>query len=148
MADTRRDGFSLWNVIVFFFLICCLEKISDIEKQVATLTKSHDARLGFLEACEKRDRPGPGPLELRQFMIRMKDVERRVLTPRFGRHCAGCAQCRGDVPSEEGGPSPLCRTGFELMKEDLREKLAEAAENGPDAPERTPPVRPSAPEAE
>lgn len=41
--------------------------------------------------------------------------------PRFWRHRQECARCRGDVQSEEGGPSPLCVEGFSLMQDDLRE---------------------------
>ena len=45
----------------------------------------------------------------------------RVESPRFCRHRDGCPQCRGDIPSEEGGPSPLCEAGFEAMKQDRKE---------------------------
>ena len=52
---------------------------------------------------------------------RLKQLEHRVMYPSFARHADGCRQCRGDEPSEEGGPSPLCERGFVLMQKDVSE---------------------------
>ena len=41
---------------------------------------------------------------------------------KFEAHCRECKQCRGDEPSEEGGPSPLCEVGFRLLQEDMKGK--------------------------
>jgi len=51
----------------------------------------------------------------------LQALRMRVESPRFCRHRDGCPQCRGDIPSEEGGPAPLCEEGFEAMKQDRKE---------------------------
>ena len=51
---------------------------------------------------------------------RISDLDARVRYPRYARHVDGCPQCRGDIPSEEGGPPSLCEEGFEVWKSDMK----------------------------
>jgi hypothetical protein len=63
---------------------------------------------------------GAIPRTLATLDRKVSNLETRVIYPRYARHFDGCPQCRGDVPSEEGGPPPLCEEGFELWKAGMR----------------------------
>jgi hypothetical protein len=100
-------------------LSAAIDRIDKIESQLA--------------ANEERLRSaGLIPRALAALDRRVSDLDTRVRYPRYAKHYDGCAQCRGDVPNEEGGPPSLCEEGFEVWKSDMR---AEKERRSP-APEK------------
>lgn len=141
MPDTKSDGLSLWSVAVS---LCLIGSCSDMDKLTKRVDALANGRHDRLAAIEEESRKSPGPVALWQYFQRVRDLERRVLTPRFGRHAGTCAQCRGDVPSEEGGPGSLCARGFALWQHDLREqKAADVAEAAEGTETSEPPEEPA-----
>jgi hypothetical protein len=100
-------------------LSAAIDRIEKIEAKLA----NHDQRL---------QSAGLIPRTLAALDRRVSDLDTRVRYPRYARHYDGCPQCRGDVPSEEGGPPSLCEEGFEVWKSDMR---AEKERRSP-APEK------------
>ena len=96
-----------------------IDRIDKIEAKLA----NHDQRL---------QSAGLIPRTLAALDRKVSDLDTRVRYPRYARHYDGCPQCRGDVPSEEGGPPSLCEEGFEVWKSDMR---AEKERRSP-APEK------------
>ena len=130
MPDTKPDNSFLWWLCACASMIGACVETDKLTKRVNALAIGHNDRIAALEEEAERNRKAPGPVALWQYFRRVRDLERRVLTPRFGRHAGTCAQCRGDVPSEEGGPGSLCARGFALWQQDLREQqAADAAES-------------------
>lgn len=144
MPDTKSGNSFFWWVLACALVIAVRTDIGTLEKRVMNITTRDNDRLAALEEEAERNRKAPGPVALWQYFRRVRDLERRVLTPRFGRHAGTCAQCRGDVPSEEGGPSPLCARGFALWQQDLREQqAADVAEGAASAEASASPEEPA-----
>ena len=106
-------------------LCAAIERLDKIESQLA--------------ANEERLRSaGLIPRALAALDRRVSDLDTRVRYPRYARHYDGCQQCRGDVPSDEGGPPSLCEEGFEVWKADMRaerDRRSPATEKPEDAEE-------------
>lgn len=108
-----RDGVSVLGLIAGILLLAWTG--CDTEAKLRENQGDIESRLLAIEHRMKE----PSPLGA-LLTKRLDALESRVRHPLFARHVDHCPQCRGDKPSEEGGPSPLCVKGFGLLQQDVR----------------------------